>query len=346
MSLSIRPGDFVADHQELLCVLQRNLQDIPHEARLAWLYRDNPAGPASTWFLCDDNGLAVGVTSLFPRAVWLDGTAALCGQVGDFGVDLRFRSLGPAVMLQRATFAPVVQGCLAFCYDCPPHQRGMAMFHRIGLRENCLMQWYVKPLRTERQLQRLLGRTTGRITARAANPILRLASKRAKQRPGTDFTLQTDAFGPEFSALDKAVHAPSAVRNRRSAEDLNWRFRQNPLRQFEVLTARRDTELLAYLIFSVVDEDALVFDLFGRELDQVGPLLLQKLTELLQERPVQTLRAMLAGDGSYSSVFRRAGFSLRGAAAHVVAFAGSEGAVHDALERPLQWQFQHSDVMA
>jgi hypothetical protein len=30
----------------------------------------------------------------------------------------------------------------------------------------------------------------------------------------------------------------------------------------------------------------------------------------------------------------------------VVAFAGSEGAVHDALERPLQWQFQHSDVMA
>ena len=104
MTLAVTPVDLVADREELFRVLKRNLQDVSHEARFSWLYLGNPAGPALTWFIRDSTGNAVGVTSLFPRAVWLSGTAALCGQVGDFGVDIAFRSLGPATMLQRATF--------------------------------------------------------------------------------------------------------------------------------------------------------------------------------------------------------------------------------------------------
>jgi|NGEPerStandDraft_6_1074524.scaffolds.fasta_scaffold72157_2 hypothetical protein len=346
MKLSVRPVDFAADREQLLSVLQRNLQDVPHEARLSWLYLDNPAGPARSWFLCEEDDNVVGVTSLFPRAVWLDGNAAVCGQVGDFGVDLRCRSLGPAIMLQRATFEPVLRGALAFCYDCPPHERGMTMFHRLGLRENCRMHAYVKPLRTDRQLERWLGQTAGRITACAANPILRLASRSAKPSRGLEFGLQTAAFGPEFSALDKAVQLPGAIRNRRSAEDLNWRFGQNPLHRFQVLTARRDGELLAYLVLSVIDEDAFIFDMFGRELSDIGPALLQSLTELLQGLPVQTLRALVAGDGSYPAILRQVGFSFRGAAVRVVAFAGAEGPVLDTLQHKAGWQFLHSDIMA
>ena len=346
MGLRIRPVDFAEDRDELLSVLRRNLQDVPHEARLSWLYRDNPAGPACTWFLCDEQGTAVGVTSLFPRAVWLDGAAAICGQVGDFGVDLRFRSLGPAIMLQRATFEPVLQGSLAFCYDCPPHERGMAMFHRLGLQANCCMQVYVKPLRTDRQLQRLLGDTAGRMTARAANPLLRLAARRNRNSRGLEFGLHTASFGPEFSSLDQAVQTPGAVRNRRGADDLNWRFRQNPLHQFEVLTARQDGQLLAYVVFAVIGDDALIFDLFGHELNEVVRALLQALTELLQQRGVQTLRSLMTGDSSYPPIFRQAGFSLRGEAARVVAFSGSADAVQSDWLSKAQWHFQHSDVMA
>jgi hypothetical protein len=346
MSLTIRPVDFVADHGELLRVLERNLPDVAHEARLPWLYRDNPAGPARTWFLCDANGAAVGVTSLFPRAVWMNGEHAVCGQVGDFGVDLKFRSLGPAIKLQRATFEPVADGAMAFCYDCPPHERGMAMFHRLGLQENCRMQVYVKPLRTDRQLQRLLGDTAGRITARAANPLLRLTSMRRANSQHLECTLLPGDFGDEFSALDEAVQIPGSIRNRRSAEDLNWRFRRNPLGTFEILTVRRDGELLAYAVFAVMEDDAFVFDLFGRDLSVAGPALLDALTGILHRRPVQTVRALLTGDGDHAAIFRQAGFSFRGDAARVVAFSGEQNIASGSSLRNTQWHFQHSDVMA
>ena len=346
MNLRIRQVDLVADRQELLSVLQRNLQDVPHESRLSWMYLGNPAGFARSWFLCDADGSAVGVTSLFPRAVWLDGKAEVCGQVGDFGVDARFRSLGPALMLQRATFEPVLENAIAFCYDCPPHELGMAMFYRLGLEENCRMQPFVKPPRADRHLQRLLGSTAGRVASRMANPVLRLNPRPLSPCHGVEFALHQGDFDQEFSAVDEAVPACGSIRNRRSADDLNWRFRRDPVRQFEVLTARRAGELLAYVIFTIVEEDALIFDLFGRDLKCVGTHLLQALTDMLYGRPLQTLRAVLTCDDLVGRIFGEAGFSPRGHSTRVVAFGGAKFGCEDALLHTAHWQFQHSDVVA
>src|SRR5208283_335035 len=346
MTLAITAVDLVADREELFRVLKRNLQDVSHEVRFSWLYLENPAGRARTWFIRDSTGDAVGVTSLFPRAVWLAGTPAVCGQVGDFGVDIGFRSLGPATMLQRATFEPVLRGELALCYDCPPHEKGMAMFYRLGLKENCRMYWHVKLLRTDIRLQRMLGEGVGRASASLANLVLRMTCRRMKGPFGVEFALHTGDFGPEFSALDKAVSSPGAVRIRRTAEDLNWCYRANPLQQFETLTARRNGELIAYVIISITHNDASVIDLFGRELEEVGPALLHNFVELLQPRRIETIRALVAEDARSTAVFRRAGFSHRAPAARVVAFSAPGSAADRMLKNGLRWDFQHCDVMA
>jgi len=133
-----------------------------------------------------------------------------------------------------------------------------------------------------------------------------------------------------------------AIRNRRNAEDLNWRFRQNPLRSFEVLTAREKGDLLGYLVYSVIDQDAYIFDLFGRNLREIGPELLDALTSALRNTAVQTVRAQLPKASSLIPVFVKAGFSLRGDGARVVAFGEHFG--HSPHET--QWQFQHADLMA
>jgi hypothetical protein len=345
MELRIRRVDVATDREELLGLLQRNLPDVIHQQRFRWLYCNNPVGPAHSWFLCDKSGTAVGTTALFPRAVWIDDTPALCGQVGDFGIDPAFRSLGPAISLQRATFGPVKLGAMAFCYDCPPHEKGMAMFRRLGLQENCRMRTYVKPLRLDRQMTRLLGRKAGRAAALVANPLLAIAANTSARR-GLDFTFLACDFDAEFSELDDAVKTPGAIRNRRRAEDLNWRFRRNPLQTFEVLTARRNGELAGYAVFAVIGEDALLFDLFARKLEEVGPSLLQVLSDLLRERSIQTVRSTLAGDATYISIFRQAGFLLRADAARVVAFAGPGDSAGGNLLRDARWQFQHADLMA
>jgi hypothetical protein len=342
VNLRTRAVDFVVDRDELLSVLQRNLRDVPHESRFSWLYVNNPAGPAHSWFLCDDRGSAVGIASLIPRMVWIGQTSAACGQVADFGVDVPFRSLGPAIKLQRCTFEPVLQGELAFCYDCPPHDLGMAMFDRLGLKETCRMQGYVKLLRADRQLERLLGNSAGRLASAVTNPLLRLRSSRSTASDRIDFNSYKDDFTDEFSRLDLAMRSDDTVRNRRSAEDLNWRFRHNPLQHFEVITARAQGDLLGYLIYSVSEDDAYVFDLFARNLSEIGPELLNALTSILQGRPVQTIRAQLPKGSPSVSVFVNAGFSLRGDGARIVAFSQSGGR----LVQSTQWQFQHSDLMA
>src|SRR5262245_51216017 len=158
-------------------MLERNLIDLDHRRRFAWLYTQNPAGPARTWLVRERGSeTPVGMASLFPRWVRLNGQTCLSGQVGDFAVDAGYRSLGPAVMLQRATFSAVDAGELTFCYDCPPHDKGMATFRRLGLGVSCRMFRYARLVKVDRIVRRSV-----RLGAAAAslswlgNRMLRLA---------------------------------------------------------------------------------------------------------------------------------------------------------------------------
>ena len=94
-------------------------------------------------------------------------------------------------MLQRATFEPVLGGELAFCYDSPPHEKGMAMFQRLGLKEDCRMHLRSKLLRTAR---RILGDPMGRASACVANSVLRMTSHRMKGPPAWNLPFTTDTL--------------------------------------------------------------------------------------------------------------------------------------------------------
>src|ERR1700730_761747 len=183
MTLQVRPVNLDREHEELLGVLERNLPELPHARRFKWIYRESHLGPAWSWLLWDSESREpVGVASLFRRAIWRGGKVEVCGQVGDFAIDPSHRSLGPAVMLQRATFSPVDAGQLALCYDCPPNARGMSTFRRLRMDSSATMTRQARLLRTNRQLSRHLGK--GRLTgtaARLGNAVLRLASWRRRR---------------------------------------------------------------------------------------------------------------------------------------------------------------------
>ena len=83
------------------------------------------------------------------------------GQVGGFAVDASYRSFGPAVLMQRTTFEPVDSGAVTFCYDSPPHDRGMSTFVRLGMRPNCEVTRYALALRSDEFLQKRLGKKAG-----------------------------------------------------------------------------------------------------------------------------------------------------------------------------------------
>jgi hypothetical protein len=347
MTISVRPVHQESDNQEFLTILQANLPSLPHACRFKWLYCDNPDGPAWSWFALQGSPeQVIGVTSVFPRSMWIAGKLKMCGQVGDFAVSASHRSLGPAVLLQRATFDPVNKGELAFCYDCPPHQAGMSTFRRLGIQANCKIHRYALPVRVDSQLRKRLGAASV-VPAAAGNLLLRLHRLSAPKTNAKDLEVSDHqgTFGEEFSQLDETVKGPNTIRGCRSAALLNWRYRDNPLQQYEILTARRKGELIAFAVLRITDEVVTIVDLFGTKLHEAAFSLVAAIVERFQ-RSHQTVDAFLSERTELVTCFLKMRFQLRSEAAQVVAYAKPQSGVSEFLQMNPIWSFNQAEIGA
>jgi hypothetical protein len=352
MAISVHPADIDSDAEQILATLDRNLTDLPHRARFDWMYRRNPAGRAWAWLAYDtDTRKTVGVASLCPHMVWVKSGIQRCGQVRDFAIDMSHRSLGPAVLLQRATFGPVDEGLLSFCYDCPPDDKGMSTFRRLKMGPSCQMQRYARILKLDRRITSALGDSVlagavGDLGNRLIRIWNRSLSGAKPEYPGIEISSHEGCFGEEFTELDRRIGAADTIRCQRAAKDLNWRYHDNPIQRFRILTARRRRELLAYLVYLISGQDAYVIDLFGHLPGSTGRQLLEATVGELMSQPVQTLHWLLSGGDDLSSLASGAGFSYRSAAARVVAYLPARAKEPTVMGVPPRWRFTHADVIA
>jgi hypothetical protein len=347
MKISVRPVRHDSETRQLLALLRANLPDLPHERRFEWLYRANPDGPAWSWFVCQGTASeVVGIASVFPRAMWVGDQLKLCGQVGDFAINAAYRSLGPALLLQRATFAPVDEEKLAFCYDCPPHDAGMSTFRRLAMEPNCTMDRYVLPLRVEVRLRNRLGSASA-LPAAVGNLLLRAYRWPLSKSLPKDLEIaeRKGPFGDEFSRLDTAVKDAKVIRSQRSAAHLNWRYREDPLQDYIVWTARRKGELLAYVVFRASPEVVTIIDLFGMNMHDEPMALLASLIERFG-RSHQSIEALLAEGSESAECFIKMRFRRRHHAARVVAYAKPGGADSVFLRSSPGWAFQLAEIRA
>jgi len=351
MKLVIRRVSPVDERQELLDLLQRNL-GVSQERVFEWRYKMNPAGSPWCWFAYDgNNGAAVAMTSLFPRRMYVDGKPLMCGQVTHFVIDPAYRSLGPALLLQRATFEPVDSGELAFCYDCPPHDRGMSTFVRLGMKASCEVTRYTLLLRSDEFLDRRLGnRAWTKPLVAASNLALRMRSK-ARLVHGLEISEHKGAFGEEFRVLDRRVPSSGMVRASRSPEELDWRYQQDPAAaegvdergEYRVLVARKSEELQAFLVlfFAPAAGVAHILDLFGVQLEETGAALVAAAVSVCHQRNLHSLYAFCSERSELEALFRSSGFRPRERIARVVAYESQGGKL---LKQDLHWPFGQVEV--
>jgi hypothetical protein len=339
VKFTVRPAAVPAEREEILALLERNLPMIDHRRRFEWLYLENPAGPARSWFVAD-RGRPVGVASVFPRFLWVGGKLERAGQVGDFAVDRGYRALGPATALQRATFEAVDRGDLALCYDCPPHEAGLATFRRMGMGVDCLMLRYVKLIRADRALRRRMGGGPAvRLAAAAANVWLRVVERPRRNPAGLEVVEHSGEFGAEFDELDRRNVTDNEVRSARTSEFLNWRYRRDPLSDYEVLAARRAGHLVGFGVLRHSSEDVVLLDLFSDPEPHVVEALLDPMVQRAHCARVQTLTAIVSQGDGLGRRLRTFGFRCRGPAERVVAYPAGRF-------RPPRWSFRSVDVVA
>jgi hypothetical protein len=326
----------------MIALLTRNLPN-PQEEHFAWRHFANPAGEAWSWFLCEEpGGSAVGMASVFPRPMSVDGRQEIWGQVGEFVVDAKYRSLGPALMLQRATFEPVKAGDVPVCYDCPPHDQGMSTFDRLGMRANTEVYRYALPLRSDEFLEKRLGNgilfKPAVVSANLALGI-KLFRRGKPQMHGIEVSELGGDFGQEFTQLDQSVSSLGAIWASRSAEQLNWRHRRQPHCSFRTLVARRSGELLAFLTSIDFAGRVAIWDLFGRHVEDVGAVLIDALISSSRKEKAHLVEGYCSGDNGLRDLFNKMGFSPRERLARIVAY-GTQACRRDLTAGPgPRWAF-------
>jgi GNAT superfamily N-acetyltransferase len=354
MSITIRLASLADEEEQLIEILDRNLPGRPNR-KIQKRRHANPLGPGWSWVASPQGSdTIVAIASVFPRSFWVDGRKVVCGQVVEFAVEPPYRSLGPAVLLQRATFEPVNSGEVAFCYDCPPHDRGMSTFVRLGMHSSSDVIRYALLLRSDEFLgKRLGGGAWTRPLVATANAALQVR-RSGRSVAGVEICRHDRPFDEEFSYLDQITSSLGIVRASRAAEELNWRYLEDPfvpsgsstanLGRWRVLVARRAGELVGFaVLFILEDRTAWIADLFSRNIAEFGGALLEAVVDICRQEKVIRLDGLCSADTGFSSLLEHAGFRARERVYRVVAYEDASQTAK-LLNLDLHWTFTNFEV--
>ncbi|MDR4483570.1 MAG: hypothetical protein R3B95_10180 [Nitrospirales bacterium] len=157
MDLSVRTADLEVDKPAIIEMLYHYLTPASNNERFEWLYTKNPFGPALTWLgLMRGQWNCFRVASAFPRR----GVHQWKNQRGlgawGFCVHEQYRSLGPAIQLQRACLAGIDSDHSGMWYDFPSSSM-MAIYQRLRVPffQNSVLR-LAKPIRVDRKVRAYL----------------------------------------------------------------------------------------------------------------------------------------------------------------------------------------------
>ena len=336
MTIAIRPADLEKDKAVIIEALFRNLTPASDEKRFNWLYLKNPTGPAHAW-LAEEDGNVVGISAAFARGIQNNGTQKTGWVLGDFCVAEKYRSLGPALQLQRATLNALKESQQAeFCYDFPSRSL-MAIYRRLGIKPTGQMVRLAKPIRVDRKLEQLTGSNLlAKSGGSIGNLLLQAADLRLGGSKGYRLAFHDGECGAEFTELCSRQRE-QGVTLARSSEYLNWRYVRHPLTNYRILTARQGSVLKGYLIFSCTGEDAFIAEWCVSNDSDGFAALISDLVRRLRADRIMTVSAFLMESDPRLPQLIQLGFRPRESTEVVVYWPGSTPIASAA------WQLMYGD---
>jgi Acetyltransferase (GNAT) domain len=301
---------------DLIGLFGRHLPVQSNEKRFDWLYRQNPYGQARAWIAIDpEKEKIVGAAAAFPKSFYFQGTAKLGLVLGDFCLDEQYRSIGPALQLQRACLQALAAP-YDFCYDFPSATM-MAIYKRMGIPQTSSFVRWTKALRVDSKLQSIVGsKFVARTVGVMANALI--ASHGWKgTRDACQVEVHQGPCGEEFTSLDQKLGA-SGVRAKRTAEYLNWRYLAHPSKTHVLLAARKGGVLVGYIVLEVAKDHTRIGELISIETPAVAARLLDGAVKIARRDGAHSVHMAVSQNHPWNALFERAGFRPREASPFVV----------------------------
>lgn len=304
MSYTVIPSDLKRDRDRILELWQKNLfhADPP---RYTWLYE---TGTATGWIVDGGEEGAVGSAGVMQRRFRAFGEDARAGQAVDLNVAPNHRTVGPAMLLQRATIAAVKQRQVDWLYAISNHGAELVQ-RRVGYRVLAPLERWVRPLHVGNSLRNRLNSPLLRAIAPAiANPLLFLRSaisfrpRRRKVRFET-----SDHFDDRFDLLWEIASPRHAVIGERTSTYLNWRFCQRPGFRHKVFCMSCEERMLAYLVYHHREGIVHVGDFFSLNPPDLGRLLGEFVHQMRRKR-VEAVATVFMGSDWVRRLLKKQGF--------------------------------------
>jgi hypothetical protein len=339
MLIQVRPADLIRERAILIELFKRFLTRDFDEKRFEWLYHANPCGSARAWVACESVGSAViGAAAAFPRRISFSGVEKEGWVLGDFCLDERYRSLGPALQLQRACLEVTRDSSGAFCYDFPS-ERMMAIYKRLGVTQTGIMVRWARPLRATRRIESVVrSKTLAKALAAPVEIALTYRGWKGDREAG-DLQLHEGQCDEEFDLLNDRVCRMPGIFTIRTAKYLNWRYLANPTAKCEILTARREGALVGYAVFTSFGNEGRIVDLCSEDAPGLIGLLLAGVVQELSPRGIETISLNAWEFHPWSHVFERAAFRRR-ETAPVVTYAPQDSQMFGSKHQPSWYLMQ------
>jgi GNAT superfamily N-acetyltransferase len=343
MGLIVRPADVSLERESLIDALRRCLSQESDGPRFDWLYRQCPFGPALTWVAIDEKlGAIVGVAAAFPRRVLMGGQESPGYVLGDFGIDPRYRSLGPALQLQRACLEAVDGVTAKHGYDFPSSSM-VAVYRRLRTGTTGNFVRLAKPLRADRKIREKVKLAwVSKGLGVLLNLAMDAANLRIDQSGEWTITPELEQCGSEYNKLAKSGCPSDRLCVARTAEYLNWRYRSHPTQTYRMLSARRQGELAGYVTYTTTGEDATIADLFLEEQAGLAENLVGQVISELRRKRVMTVSASFLDFDPRVRVFEKMGFYKRESVPAVFFEAGRAGPTAG-TQQELDWFLMDGD---
>lgn len=255
MPLVVQEVDLASEMPLLVDVFNRGFNVALPQNRFDWLYRLNPDGPSTAWFVRDDrSGEIAGCTAVFPRRIQVRGrkNSTLGWNCGDFCILPRYRTGGAAIVLRRAARDGVDAGATPFLYA-HPNDRMLQIHMRVGHQRLGRMIRLARPTRLARE--GLVGRI-GTLALRAGR------ADRLQAR-ADDYEIESRRLPAELNELFESVKPALGTALVRDVRYLTWRFLECPLDTYQFVLTRRGSRLTGYLAFCLSKGQLHVKDWLG-----------------------------------------------------------------------------------
>jgi hypothetical protein len=311
MTVSVHAARYEVENQELIDTLQMNLPHLPHAQLFPWQYIRNPEGRAQVWVATDsETNRMIGVAAAFPRRVYCSGKEVRSYVLGDFCINATHRSLGLALALQRACLDGLAGSAPGFVFDFPS-QAMLAVYKRMQIHANASIIRHAKLLRADRKIaEHMPVRAVARGLSLVANIGLRLRDNGPESAGGYIISADPGPWGHDFTEATREWSPRSCICVARTADYLNWRYREHPTQSYEMLTVRKRGRLAGYLVQHMNGEDCTIDDLMAKD-DDARRTLLAEATAIARKRRVHTLSAPWLSTHPGCQVLEQCGFQPR-----------------------------------